>query len=743
MTPPAGLPALAPARADVPVMAEAYVPAAAVAELLGVDDATIRRRCYADTYDHRYAPLPRGGTRLEIALASLPEDVQVKALQRLQPEPDTGRPDALPAQITTQYEAASAARKAVADRRFKVLTMGWQYFALHPDLPRTAALDRFLAELGQTETQSSAAPAPAADGDDAGPAPRGLTRRARRSHPVRRAVRAVVCSSRSTFYAWETAYRTDSMDGLLPADETGGRPSSVNDWHKKLFLSIWGSHQKPKISVAHRALGILCEQLDPQQTHGPVPSIHAIRYLEASLTEQERSLLRDGPKAIRAKLLSYMERDWEGVLPLEWFVLDFTPLDVLALDDEGHLMRPYLCTLEDMGTRRVCVTVCKAPNQIVVLWTIAKAILTWGIPKNIYVDNGKEFKSAVITGGRRGKPTTIRLEVDEDRVRSLCDKFHITVHFARKENAQAKPVERFHLTLEQNAATIFEAFTGNSPSAKPEELKDIIKAGRLSTARDVERVVTGWIEGEYHAKMRHHGRGMGGMTPNEAWEERIGLVERVTTTIEQLAYFLLPSTTPCTVRRNQVRIFKRNYEAAPNTPDCLFGLYGERLIPLYNPDDISKVFLTHADGRAVGWVICKALAPVGASEETYRRFNAKQRRLREALRAHHMELVDARIEPDRLLAEARKDAALRAGRPALGALPPAAPPAGESGKVVRMLPVSRQDREAAALAAAPPQIPAPPPAAADWAEDYVDRPAPAAPPPAEDWASDYIQEGPQ
>jgi hypothetical protein len=124
--------------------------------------------------------------------------------------------------------------------------------------------------------------------------------------------------------------------------------------------------------------------------------------------------------------------------------MDHTPLDILALDeDSGKVCRPYLTTLMDMGTRRGCVTVCRTPNQNTVLWTLAKAILAWGSPANLYVDNGKDFRAAAVTGGKKKR---VPLTLNEGRCRSLCEKLAITAVFATAFNAQAKPVERWHPT---------------------------------------------------------------------------------------------------------------------------------------------------------------------------------------------------------------------------------------------------------------------------------------------------------
>lgn len=673
-----------PSPAPAAAAPATHVPAALVAELLGVSERAVRARCYDGQYGHRYLPAPGGGRRLEIALDCLPEEIQIRALARL--ALDAGHGPRLPAaqQAGTMdgpdiapagsgYERASATEKAEADRRLGLLQQ-WAAFAganAQGDAGtriRSRLLARYVAE--------------------------------------RRAAGARI--SKSSLYTWAAAYAARGLDGLVPR-YSGGASSSVSPQWRSLLLQCWGCEQQPAVTVAYRAALVLGEKAGL----GAPPSLAAVRYLLANLSAEERILLRCGPRAVRSLLLPYIQRDWEGCLPLEWWCMDHTPLDILALDEEsGRVCRPYLTTLMDMGTRRGCVTVCRQPNQNTVLWTLAKAILAWGNPANLYVDNGKDFRAAAVTGGKKRR---ISLALDEGRCRSLCDRLGIQAHFATNYNAQAKPIERWHRTIEQNLAPLFESYVGNRPDRKPEGLKDVLKSGDVPTFAEVERIVTGWIEGVYHQTAH---AGLKGRTPDQVWAERIGQVTVVQRSREELRYLLLKTPKPVTVARYQIRLFGRCYEAAPETPDCLYGYHGRAVVPHYDPRDITRLYLTLADDTPVGWVVEKRLAAIGpAGEDVIQAAKREQRKVRQALRTHLADVAAGIVEPDRVIRQARAAVERQAGRPPVGQLAPA--PVARP-KLVQ-LPLTDATRAAAAAAAAPPARPAPP-AATDPAELLDDAP---------------------
>ncbi len=644
-------------RTAEPPNAPAFIPATVVAELLGIHRVNVQRRCLAEDWEHRYTGGENGGRRLEIALAALPPDVQIRALARMNvggSGSEVQRPEGPKA--GTEYERASVTERAEADRRLGLLT-AWREFIAIAETSRqrtryTLKFIRLSREQGQRVSKAS-------------------------------------------LYAWAAAYRARGLDGLLPAYR-GGRPAGLSGEDKALFLSLWSGDRDYKVAPAYRSFLIVRAH---QGLPGPAPTLQAIRYMLSRLTEQERDLLRKGKAAYEQAHLPFLERDYQ-VDPLEWLCLDDRQFDVITISRlTGKLHRPYVCAGEDLGTRRGVVTVVDHPCQDGTLATVGKAMATWGVPRNLYVDNGKNYKAKSVTGTwSKGRPRGL----NENQCRSLCDQAGIVPHFAIKQRARSKPVERLFATIAENLDKILPAYCGRSTEHKPEELKADLDAGRIITDDEFERVLTGWLEAEYHQNMPHHGEGMNGRTPNQAWAEKIGQATVRTATREQLAFWGMRAPKVRgrwpVVRNGRVVLLGRRYHAALENPDCLHGQDGREVIGRIFPWDVRYAFLTDLEDRPIGWCVEKGL--LGFGEVEGRRVDearARQRRANALRRAHREELTAARAEPDMLKRVVREHYARQAQTDERGRPVPTPPPG--KPRVVEMIPMPPGAKESARLVA--------------------------------------------
>jgi hypothetical protein len=716
--------------------ASPYVAATDVAELLGVDETTIRRRCYADDYDHRYtAVCGTGGRRLEVAVASLAPEVQVRALARIgaQGEGHRAQGEAHSAQGTeygdtppasgSDYDLGSPAEKSESDRRLGILTAWWTYERINRGAPSTGS----------------------------GRAPRIRTRlllqyvataRAAPSTGSGQALRI----SKSSILAWEAAYTARGLDGLLPSRTKGGRPTTVSDADSRLYLSCWGVSSLPAITVAYNWYLIARERAqataDGALRHpGPPPTLHAIRYLVDHLSQEERLALRGTPTEIRAMQLPFISRDYESILPLEWACMDHKQFNILGRDPiDGRVYRVWLTGIEDLRSRKVVIVVTRQPAQDSVLYAIAKACMVWGgVPRNLYLDNGKDFRAKAVTGGRH---KVVTLQVDEGRCRSLCDRLGMVVHFANPFNAQAKPIERFFLTMQTQIEGLFEHFTGADIASRPEGLPDALARDPIPSIFDIERVITGWIERDYH-NAAHRGDAMHGRSPNQLWDELLPQTNVRTAPRDLLRYLLLPSQ-PARVGRSQVTLFGQAYVASAESPTCLYGYTGQDIRMLYDPQDMSQVFAVKADDETpIGYLVLKSKAKFGiVSRDDIRAANHEAKKIRSLNRATYAALVAERSEADPLIRVQRRR--LQAGPDAQRPLGLVAPPPNTTPHIAEIIPISPAVRAAAARTATPPAKPIAAPDQ-DWilpAELATPFAPPAAAPSSsdDDWASDFIQE---
>lgn len=126
----------------------------------------------------------------------------------------------------------------------------------------------------------------------------------------------------------------------------------------------------------------------------------------------------------------------------EWWIADNHTFDVMVRDKSGKLHRPYLTAFLD--ARSGIFTgyyITYNPGSEATLIALRKGILEYGIPDNIYVDNGREFLTFDIGGlGHRKKKPKNGEETFEPP--GVFKRLGINMTNAIVRNAKAKIIER-------------------------------------------------------------------------------------------------------------------------------------------------------------------------------------------------------------------------------------------------------------------------------------------------------------
>lgn len=93
--------------------------------------------------------------------------------------------------------------------------------------------------------------------------------------------------------------------------------------------------------------------------------------------------------------------------------------------------------------------VCENPSSSTIIASFAKAALdpAIGLPKEIYIDNGRDYCSKEFAGtGHR----TRKSAADADKVKTMLESLQVDVHFALPANGRAKVIEReFRVVAEE------------------------------------------------------------------------------------------------------------------------------------------------------------------------------------------------------------------------------------------------------------------------------------------------------
>jgi len=277
---------------------------------------------------------------------------------------------------------------------------------------------------------------------------------------------------------------------------------------------------------------------------------------------------RDGRTVWCRRFMPYNEQDWEQVAPGQFYVADHTQCDFWVADGEKQF-RPWLTAIQDCRSRRIVGWhFGPTPHQDSILTALRMAFHS-AVPEVLRIDNGRDFKSRVITGLTKADCAALRAEFgrdwrvhrqrynslfacDDSRWLGLAGSLGIKLVYAQPYAAWSKgTIERFFRTFEDNVAKTFATYCGNAPSARPESLQLIREgyAGRpaplplprgdkegskvcrvgiahqddsvIPTLDDARSTFAAWLA--TYDRSSHLGVGIDGRTPMEVWNSATSL----------------------------------------------------------------------------------------------------------------------------------------------------------------------------------------------------------------------------
>jgi transposase InsO family protein len=267
----------------------------------------------------------------------------------------------------------------------------------------------------------------------------------------------------------------------------------------------------------------------------------------AKIPELVKLMARRGQEGYRnAELLSF--RDIAAVAPMDYLIMDHRLLDIFCMFPERggwKLARPWLTAAIDLRTRKWmgwCIV--ETPSSDSIATVLKRVFVDWGLPKAWYVDNGKDFRSYYLEGGRERNQVREHVGALPEKWTGVLETLGIRVHHAIPKNARAKLIEPNFGSIADFDRTLPE-WCGHKPGARPERFAKLLLeheawlAGKRSdppfrTVAEVAQLYDLAINDLNEREHRGEGMrkilpsGMGWLCPNEAWELGIRHVERRT-----------------------------------------------------------------------------------------------------------------------------------------------------------------------------------------------------------------------
>ncbi len=320
----------------------------------------------------------------------------------------------------------------------------------------------------------------------------------------------------SSLFNAKRKFEQFGVAGLISQKGQGNHRSIVNDDYFEYYKSLYLREGAPSAFFCWQAtLGYAREK--DQIDFTSFPSYKTFdRLLKAKVPEQAVYLARYGNAAWNKKFASFIPRDYSNLAAGSCWVSDHAQIDV-AVNFNGSVCFPWVTVFRDVKTSKWLgwFLHAEAPNSDHIFQAFYYGVQIFGLPNDVYLDNGKDYRCKDFAGGREH---SVKVNHDSMKENSLLRNIGINVHFALPYNAQTKPVERDFLKVKTFLSKGFVGYRGGKITERPEKLKDEIKADRIMPFDDFKRLFDDFIE-NYLNKKPSKGKVLQGKCPDELWAE--------------------------------------------------------------------------------------------------------------------------------------------------------------------------------------------------------------------------------
>ena len=271
-----------------------------------------------------------------------------------------------------------------------------------------------------------------------------------------------------------------------------------------------------------------------------------IRRLRAEVPKQAIFMARHGDASWNKKYANYVPRDYSELNAGVCWVSDHAQIDV-AVSFNGTVCFPWVTVFRDAKTSKWLGWFLHAdsPNSDHIFQAFYYGVLNFGIPEDVYLDNGKDYRCKDFAGGR----TRVIKVKHKNNGGSLIQNLGINIHFALPYNAQTKPVERDFLKIKEFLSKGFVGYRGGKITERPEKLKNEIKNEQIMQFDDFKKLFDRFIE-EYLNKRPSKGKVLQGKCPDELWAEEF--TKKKVISKDALKLFCMRTTNNVTIKRNGI-----------------------------------------------------------------------------------------------------------------------------------------------------------------------------------------------
>ena len=562
-----------------------YLTTKEVADVKGISERYVQRLASTGVFLSKLQPTPNNRKRFLIPITELSEEEQLRYYRSQNlPVPE----DLLPQKQTKASRPRRTLEQFTADQREEIaewmrIIKEWEDYCARSKLQKVAATDRFVQ--------------------------------------IQQHTRPDMRISKGILYRKKASLKDDDLAGLLDNRGSWKKGSTtIPDVAWECFMSFYLDEAQHSIAACLEYTEMWLRQEAPQYL--PLPSYASFyRRVQTEIPEPLEIMGREGMKAFRDRCAPYIRRTYESMASNEWWIADNHTFDVMTQGANGQIHRLYLTAFFDArsGIFTGCY-VTSAPSSQATLIALRKGILKYGIPENIYVDNGREFLTRDVGGlGHRQKKST----KDDFTPPPVFERLGIHMTNAIVRNAKAKIIERRFRDVKERLSKLFSTYTGGNVLEKPERLKSVLKRGDIPTDEDFTHAVEDVLT--YYMNERAYSGAVcadKGKTRTEVYRDH--LYERRVAVEADLNLMLMRSTRSQKVGRRGVHLTIAGERINYFNDELILNHFDESVYCRYDPENIAEVRIYDLEDNFI------MTAP--ADNEAVLEYGASQEAVAQALR---------------------------------------------------------------------------------------------------------------
>ena len=394
--------------------------------------------------------------------------------------------------------------------------------------------------------------------------------------------------SKDILYRKRKALQQNDLDGLV--DKRGQwkkGTSSVPDEIKNIFFYVYLDERALPVSKCEEATRLIVQEERPELLP-QMPSYDTFYRMTKTFSKPVATLAREGEKAYNDRYGIFVDRFYDDMASNDYWIADGHTIDVITLSEDGLEQRHRMTLSAFIDARSgiyVGWVVTENPSSDSTLAALRKAIMRYGLPKYIYVDNGREYLNIDIGGtGHRTKKKKVKIQLPTP----ILTRLGIQMTNAIPRNAQAKIIEREFRNF-TFLSRLFDTYCGSNVVAKPEKLKHKLKAGQIPTDGELIQVVNDMIDG-YFNQQPYNGKVVAdkGKTKLQVYQERLPKAIRRAAT-EDLNLMMMRSARLQTVGKNGVYLTICGERLYYFNDELIINFTGKKVFLRYDPENLDEV----------------------------------------------------------------------------------------------------------------------------------------------------------